>query len=213
MKYEELAKGDFCEIDEVVKAKVLGLEKSDSGKSILRLISEYIGSIPIKEEDKERDFRNRNASKIIESNYTTGCTDKSILFCTLARCAGYKVLMIETFADNNPINSGYGHVFNKIYDSDSQKWHIYESIFGIRQDYRYAEENYIPAAIGMDFSVYYEGLDDIDQIKESPTVQARTSEDLARLAKMIQGKKGRPAGHAHDADASRIGSEGLEKTT
>lgn len=76
--------------------------KADKQNSIYKNISFFLKTLK-SEKHMSKIFRKRKASEILESNFETGCTDRALVFISLARSCGIPTKYVETI---NPIIDG-----------------------------------------------------------------------------------------------------------
>jgi hypothetical protein len=80
----------------------------------LEQASSFVGSVPFKGYDKNI-WRKRIAQQILESGYTTGCSDRAIMFSHIARSLNVPTLYVETleksWTKNIDMKNIIGHVF------------------------------------------------------------------------------------------------------
>lgn len=181
-----LEEGKFTHIDEIVKNKareLAGIAQGEKQK-ILHEISKYLFRIASK--DRPELFRKRTASEIILSGFTTGSTDKTLVFLTLARENGIPSAYIEAFEKywlqetRFPIQ---GHVFAQIFFAD--QWRIVEPSKGPTRgnEYKFNERLYIEAGKGIDFSRLYVKQGEIYAPNPEGFANKQALMDLARRIK------------------------------
>jgi len=151
-----LQAGKFTGIDDTVLRaleQVQGLEdrKTLPGKISLYLTDILRPRIPRKMEE----FRKRTASEIIYSGYCQGCTDRGIVFATLARASGIPTKYIETFNRDSLTKRSIkirGHIFAEIFSNGI--WIPYEPKWGLmeKEGYWLGKNKYIKIGEGLDFS-------------------------------------------------------------
>jgi hypothetical protein len=133
----------------------------------------FPGGIP--EEVKLRLLRARSAEEIVVDGFTTGCTDRAMVFCTLSRIIGVPATYVETLEENflkDPKIPVQGHVFLDVYQNG--KWIPYNPDYGKTvkdgKFYLYSpdqkESKYVEIGRGLDFSqLYVDGLENPIELK------------------------------------------------
>jgi len=154
-----LEEGAFTPIDKVVreKAKELEAKAKEKNTSIFLELSLYLHSLEAKNKNFS-EFRKRDSSEIIESNYRFDCTDLALVDLSILRSLGYPSIYIETIKEDclkDPKKSILGHVFTKV--KLNQTWKLRDPYFGFRAGERYnlKTDTFIPLAQGLDFSELY----------------------------------------------------------
>lgn len=160
MQLDEMRAGDYAKPDATTAqtADSIRANAAQNGTSLLRAISDYVKSLPHDTTGKAEIFRKRTASEIIRSGFQTGCTDRGVVFLTLAQELGIPAFYVETFKRDSlhTAQAGMqGHVFTKIYDAQSDQWKIYEPVSGFQAGYTLGTDAYVPVAIGRDHSAAY----------------------------------------------------------
>jgi len=78
------------------------------------------------QEIKKKVFRQRTAQEIIESGFTTGCTDWALAFIILTRAKGISAKYVETirkrWLDEDKNDFIEGHIFAEVYFNEH--WYI-----------------------------------------------------------------------------------------
>lgn len=179
-KLTGLEEGEFTKRDEIVRKKA---QKILIERSIYGSISRYVANELVLENKKEGIFRRRTASEILDSGYTTGCTDSALAFLVLARQLGLPTLFVESFEKNWLLGDQkgiiQGHIFiDLLMDGE---WNSYEPKRGFcREGYNLKEKIYCPVAKGVDFSELYVLKNGI--YRKDP-IELQTCEQLRKLAK------------------------------
>ncbi len=160
MLFHEMQAGEYVKSDAITAqvAQAIRTKAEQNGTPLLREVSDYVKSLKHDTSDKATVFRKRTASEIITSGYQTGCTDRGVVFLTLANELGIPAVYVETFkADSlGTPNAGMeGHVFTKVYDARHKQWQIYEPMNGFQDSYTLGSDIYTPMAIGRDHSAAY----------------------------------------------------------
>lgn len=156
-----LGDGDYTKIDWRIK-KVADKIKRNRSQNRITGINNVVYSLEHNISNKRREFRNRTASEIISSGYTTGCTDDALVFCAVARATGIPTKYVETI-HNDWLKDPHGrtrvHVFVDIYTRG--EWFAYNPNWGycwhtktskVTSDYNAFRENFVLVGKGLDFS-------------------------------------------------------------
>ena len=184
-----LEEGEYTKRDDVVRdiARDIGRQPG----SVLDNIGMYVANIRYKKSDENFDknkvFRKRTASEVLDSKYVTGCTDVALAFIVLAREAGIPTRFIETFDKNwlknlDPHNIS-GHIFVDVLVED--KWRVYEPKTGFTKnnEYLFGDKEYVEVGKGLDFSEIYLKENGIYR-KESMAI--KSSEDMRIIGKKMK---------------------------
>jgi hypothetical protein len=95
-------------------------------------ISNFVNYFPATEDKELRRslWRKRGAREILDSGYTTGCTDKALIFMHFSRNLGFPTTYVETLDKRyvNDLKRGFlgsieGHIFCDV-ESDDKVVHI-----------------------------------------------------------------------------------------
>lgn len=179
-----LQEGDFTRFSDITRKK--GEELAADGPLSLKRISKYVSSLmAIKSErDKEKIFRLRTASEILESGKVSGCTDQALAFIVLARQRGTPTRYVETFEKQWHINRGAGKIQGHVFvDVFLDRWYTFDPSRGFSFDGKYVRgvHEYIEVGKGLDFSVLYV-KDKITGIYHNKPINLQHNEDIRELA-------------------------------
>jgi hypothetical protein len=158
-----LGEGEFTRFDDYIKYAASEI----TGEDVIEEIHKFVKSIPqpkLKRKKMDYLWRTRTAGQIIQDDFSTGCTDDSLVFLTLARIKGIPSAYVETIEENflkNPLGNISGHIFVDVYQSG--KWIPYNPRHGKtikdREVYLFLPEKrnrrYLELARGLDFSQLY----------------------------------------------------------
>lgn len=157
-----LREGKFTREEGEVGRTVGGIfiECSKNGERFREEISNFISNNLRRDmSKKDKEYRNRTAAEIIESGYWNGCTDRALVFVTLARCFGIPTKYIETFDEewvaDPDMKHIKGHIFAEIMFDDG-RWRVYDPVKGfLREDYVLGKRRFVEFGKGLDFSELY----------------------------------------------------------
>lgn len=173
-----LEEGDYTKITPRISQIADGIRETAARNdaSIRKELSKYLSTLKYNDERKRFEFRKRNASQIIQSGYTTGCTDTGIVFLTLARALGIPSLYVETLETDwltSQATGVSGYIFADI--NVDNKWMPYEPHRGFcRNGYALGDRKYTVIGKGVDFSQLH--LLENDEFNPKPTSLANLME-------------------------------------
>lgn len=157
MKTEDyLKEGKFTKFDKTIEKTLNEIENLKIERNISGKISYYLTNIMRWNNPQNfGEFRQRTASEIIKSGYYNSCSDRGIVFVTLARKAGIPTKYVETLEEKNllekPEDLVSGHAFVEIFIEG--RWRKYEPNNGfLKEGYSLGEDKYIEVGEGLDFS-------------------------------------------------------------
>jgi len=152
-----LEDGKYTTRTELVKN--IAEEIKSSTRNTFGALSGYVVNLRDDYSTKGDIFRKRSASEILDSGYSTGCTDTALAFIVLARELGIPTRYVETFdadwlKDTNTKRIK-GHIFVDIL-ADGE-WRVYEPKKGFTKnnDYSMNGIKYVEVGKGLDFSEIY----------------------------------------------------------
>jgi hypothetical protein len=157
-KYTYLEGGQYTEITNLVRT-ISDRLKKQRGRMPWDVVSEHVKGLRHDASEKDKLFRKRTASEILKSGFTTGCTDRAIVFLALARALGTPARYVETFEkqwlDNPNFNNIQGHVFVDIYDGQGRRGYEPTQGFVDVKNYKLNGKTHVPVADGLDFGELY----------------------------------------------------------
>ena len=152
----------YCmEVANRIKENLRYLPEDMKFDYILESINKFVKSL----KKGEGPWRGRTAGEIIKEGYVTGCTDRGLVFVTLARIKGFPAAYVETIEENSlrkvikkPTGPIEGHVFVEVYKDGV--WIPYNPGYGrTEKDGKVflwlpevPERKFIKIATGLDFS-------------------------------------------------------------
>lgn len=148
-----LTEGKLTNFDKNVKSVLVDIN-SQGYEFVLNALQWVKNNLREDDSNKTELFRKRTAGEIIKSGFHTGCSDRALVFITLARAKGIPTILIDTimldyFNQDNPDNL-IGHVFAKVYISNT--WYIVDPTAGsISINHHPGLRRYLVFAEGIDF--------------------------------------------------------------
>jgi transglutaminase-like putative cysteine protease len=155
-----LEEGKFTHISKAVREKAFELTSGKSEREKVATISKFLlSNLEIKSFDLNI-FRNRTGSKILESGFSTGCSDTAIVFIVLSRASGIPTRYVETLladwlSGKMPEMPVKGHVFVDVKIDGG--WFAYEPLRGFTPNNQYVLAGMQCCGVGkgLDFSEIY----------------------------------------------------------
>lgn len=163
-----LESGEFTAVDGLVKSKAHEINSiSRFSFANTDALKAYVQSMPTRVRPDK--FRRRNASQIIREGYISemsrghgGCTDRALVFISLARALGVPTRYLETLGldyINLPEIKIHGHVIVEVGYGHPLLWNGFDPSKGHVQikegHYFISGREYVVAGAGLDFGAVY----------------------------------------------------------
>jgi len=183
--YTYLEGGQYTEITDLVR-DISNRLKREQKRTPWSIVSERVRGLRHDASNKDKLFRKRTASEILQSGFTTGCTDTAIAFLALVRALGTPARYVETFEkqwmDKPDFNNIQGHVFVDIFNGQGRRG--YEPLRGFVNvdNYELNGKSYFPVAEGLDFGRLHVLKDGIYRPRP---IKLQTISDIRKLARRL----------------------------
>jgi transglutaminase-like putative cysteine protease len=184
-----LEEGEFTKFGEQSNKISERIEKSND---IIYEIRKYVSSLKFNDKNKSILFRKRSGEEVLESGFSTGCTDYALAFLVLSRKLKIPAIFVESFNEawlnsKNP-HQIQGHVFVDVCLNDL--WHKFNPCNGFcGENYHIQSNRYIVAGKGLDQSQIFLYKNGIYQPNPVRTDDIPKIIDVAKLINRNNGEE------------------------